>query len=62
VSRNTVSVGGRGCAARFFARGTSSIRRRSMHVVETKEERGSEDPTGGGIGVVERDGRVAIDS
>ena len=47
-SRNTVSVRGRGWTARRFARGTSSIRRRSMHVVERKEDRGSEDPTGAG--------------
>ena len=57
ASRNTVSVSGRGCAARLFARGTSSIRRRSMHVVDRKEESGSEEPTGAGRGVVANDGR-----
>jgi len=33
-----------------------------MHVVETNEERGSDEPTGGGTGVVVRDGREAIGS
>jgi len=50
-------VRGRGCAERLFARGTSSIRRRSMHVVDRKEESGSEEPTGAGRGVVVKDGR-----
>jgi hypothetical protein len=47
-SRKTVSVRGRGWAARRFARGTSSIRRRSIHVEERKEDNGSAEPTRAG--------------
>jgi hypothetical protein len=60
VSTKTVSVLGRGRAARLLARGTSSIRRRSMHVVERKEDKGSDEPTGGGTGVVLIGGREVI--
>ena len=59
MSRKIVSVEG-GDAARRFARGTSSIRRRSMHVVERKEVRGSEEPGGAGRGAVDREGREAM--
>jgi len=54
------SVSGRGFDERRFARGTSSMRRRSMHVVERKDESGSEEPAGAGGGAVEREGRVVI--
>ena len=54
------SVKGRGCEARVLARGTSSMRRSSMHVVERKEERGSEEPAGAGTGAVVSDGREAM--
>ena len=58
TSRNVSSVSGSGFEDRRFARGTSSIRRRSMHVVERKVERGSDEPAGAGGGAVEREGRV----
>ena len=60
VSRKTESVSGRGCAARRFARGTNSINSRSIHVVERKEDNGSEEPGGAGRGEVDSDGRVVI--
>jgi len=60
VSRKMVSARGRGWDARVLARGTSSMRRSSMHVVERKEERGSEEPAGAGTGVVAREGRDAM--
>jgi len=55
-----VSVRGRGFEARVLARGTSSMRRSSMHVVERKEERGSAEPAGAGTGAVVSDGREAM--
>lgn len=60
VSRKTVSERGRGWDARVLARGTSSMRRSSMHVVERKEERGSDEPAGAGTGAVIREGRDAM--
>jgi hypothetical protein len=58
TSRNVLSVSGSGFEDRRFARGTSSIRRRSMHVVERKVDRGSDEPAGAGGGAVEREARV----
>ena len=55
-----MSVRGRGWDARVLARGTSSIRRSSMHVVERKEERGSDEPAEAGTGAVIREGRDAM--
>ena len=55
-----VSVRGRGFEARVLARGTSSMRRSSMHVVEKKEDRGSEEPAAAGTGAVVSDGREAM--
>jgi hypothetical protein len=60
VSRKMVSVRGRGFEARVLARGTSSMRRSSMHVVERKEERGSEEPAGAGTRAVVSNGREAM--
>ena len=60
VSRKTVFLSGRGFEARDFASGTSSMRSSSMHVVERKEDRGSEAPTGAGTGPVVSEGREAI--
>jgi hypothetical protein len=51
---------GDGEVARRFARDTISIRRRSMHVVERKEERGSVEPGGGGTGAIDRGGRDMV--
>ena len=62
VSTKTVSLAGKGCVARLFARGTNSIRSRSMHVVDRKEDMGSDEPTGAGrgVGVSVSDGRDAM--
>lgn len=45
---------------RRFARGTSSIRSRSMHVVDRNEDSGSDEPAGAGGGAVDSEGTVDI--
>lgn len=59
-SRNVSSVRGKGFEERRLAKGTSSINRRSMHVVLTKEDNGSEEPAGAGGGAVESGGSVVM--
>lgn len=60
MSMNVSSCKWRGWDERRFASGTSSIRRRSMHVVERKEDNGSEDPAGAGGGAVDSEGSVVM--
>jgi hypothetical protein len=49
-----------GFEERRFARGTSSIRSRSMHVVDRNEDSGSDEPAGAGGGAVDSEGTVDI--
>lgn len=61
MSRKMGSARGNGCEASRFAWATTSIRRRSKHVVDRNEFRGSEEPGGGGKGEVERGGSEVMD-
>ena len=60
VPKKTVSVRGSGSAASLRASGINSMSRRSIHVVDRKELRGSEEPGGGGTGVADSEGRDAM--
>ena len=60
ASRKTASCWANELRARDLERGTNSMRRRSIHVVERNWFRGSEEPTGAGTGAVVNVGRVAM--